>query len=217
MRLVHLLIEQRLDTSTSLHSKKKEARKIEPPQINNECIEKALLQLTGAVMEVGYLLKCILVVLVFFGLTFQSKLSLEFVQNGGPFGVVRWSWPYKWDAVEETDYWQTPTSPAARWLSQRNDEVEEIAVARTPRNMVSDGSRAGGVCRTPGRECLFWPMPPYYSYYLLYSSSTTSIEDSRCWLHSRVQYGHSRNTRTTREACQASTNSVLLLLIGLIR
>ena len=50
-------------TSTSLHSKKKEARKIEPPQINNECIEKALIQLTGAVMEVGYLLKCILVVL----------------------------------------------------------------------------------------------------------------------------------------------------------
>ena len=51
-------------TSTSLHSKKKEARKIEPPQINNECIEKALIQLTGAVMEVGYILKCILLVLV---------------------------------------------------------------------------------------------------------------------------------------------------------
>ena len=65
-------------------------------------------------------------------------------------------------AVEETDYQQTPTSPAARWLSQRNDEVEEIVVARTPTNMVSDGSRAGDVCRTPGRECLFWPMPPYY-------------------------------------------------------
>ena len=32
--------------STSLHSKKKEARKIEPPQINKECIEKALIQLT---------------------------------------------------------------------------------------------------------------------------------------------------------------------------
>ena len=60
-------------TSTSLHSKKKEARKIEPPQINNECIEKALIQLTGAVMEVGYLLKCILVVLVFFGLAFLVK------------------------------------------------------------------------------------------------------------------------------------------------
>ena len=43
--------------STSLHSKKKEAHKIEPPQINNECIEKALIQLTGAVMEVGYLLE----------------------------------------------------------------------------------------------------------------------------------------------------------------
>ena len=84
-------------TSTSLHSKKKEARKIEPPQINNECIEKALIQLTGAVMEVGYLLKCILVVLVFFGLAFLVKLSLEFVQNGGPFGVVPCIWPYKWD------------------------------------------------------------------------------------------------------------------------
>ena len=53
-------------TSTSLYSKKKEARKIEPPQINNECIEKALIQLTGVV-------KCILVVLVFFGLAFLVK------------------------------------------------------------------------------------------------------------------------------------------------
>ena len=32
-----------------------------------------------------------------------------------------------------------------------------------------------------------------------------------------VQYGYSKNTRTTRKACEASTNSVLLLLIGLIR
>ena len=32
-----------------------------------------------------------------------------------------------------------------------------------------------------------------------------------------VQYGYSKNTRTTCEACEASTNSVLLLLIGLIR
>ena len=54
-------------TSTSLHSKKKEARKIEPAQINNECIEKALIQLTGVV-------KCILVVLVFFGLAFLVKI-----------------------------------------------------------------------------------------------------------------------------------------------
>ena len=62
-------------TSTSLDSKKKEARKIEPPlQINNECIKKALIQLTGTVMEVGYLLKCILVVLVFFGLAFLVKI-----------------------------------------------------------------------------------------------------------------------------------------------
>ena len=91
-------------------------------------------------------------------------------------------------AVEETDYRRTPTSPAARWLSQRNDEVEEIALARTPRNnMVSDGCRGGGVCRTPGRECLFWPMPPYYSYYLLYTTPA-SIEDSRCWLRTANTY-----------------------------
>ena len=55
--------------STSLHSKKKEARKIEPPQINNECIEKALIQLTGVV-------KCILVVLVFFSLAFLVKIII---------------------------------------------------------------------------------------------------------------------------------------------
>ena len=60
--------------STFLHSKKKEARKMEPPQIDNECIEKALIQLTRAVMEVGYLLKFILVVLVFFGLAFIVKI-----------------------------------------------------------------------------------------------------------------------------------------------
>ena len=56
-------------TSTSLHSKKKEARKIEPPQINNDCIEKELIQLTGVV-------KCILVVLVFFGLAFLVKIII---------------------------------------------------------------------------------------------------------------------------------------------
>ena len=62
-------------TSTSLDSKKKEACKIEhPPQINNECIEKTLAQLKGAVMKVGYLLKCISVVFVFFGLAFLVKI-----------------------------------------------------------------------------------------------------------------------------------------------
>ena len=61
-------------TSTSLHSKKKEARKIEPLQISNECIEKTLIQLTGAVMEVGYLLKCILIVLIFSSLALLVKM-----------------------------------------------------------------------------------------------------------------------------------------------
>ena len=94
-------------TSTSLHSKKKEARKIEPPQINNECIEKALIQLTGVV-------KCILVVLVFYGLAFLVKIivgvhakqrsvwgrALELALQVGP-------------QFKETDYRQTPTSPTA--------------------------------------------------------------------------------------------------------
>ena len=58
-------------TSTSLEPKNKnEECKIKNPQINNECMEKMLLQLVGAVMEVENLLKCILVVLVFFGLAF---------------------------------------------------------------------------------------------------------------------------------------------------
>ena len=54
--------------------KKKGGCQIEPPpQINNECIEKPLTQLKGAVMEVGYLLKCILV-LIFLGLTLLVKM-----------------------------------------------------------------------------------------------------------------------------------------------
>ena len=98
MRLVHLLIEYRLDMRLDARKQHlllytRRRKKHEPPQINNECIEKALIQLIGAVMEVRYLLKCILVVLVFFGLAFLTKLSLDFVQNGGQFGVVRWSWP----------------------------------------------------------------------------------------------------------------------------
>ena len=62
-------------TSTS-GLKKKGGCQIEPrpPQINNECIEKALTQLKRAVMKVGYLLKCILVVLVFFGLALLVKM-----------------------------------------------------------------------------------------------------------------------------------------------
>ena len=54
-------------------------------------------------------------------------------------------------AVEQTDYRQTPTPPTVRWL--RKQEGEEMAVARTPRKLVSDGSRVGGVCRTARREC----------------------------------------------------------------
>ena len=39
--------------------------------------------------------------------------------------------------VEQTDYRQTPTPPTVRWL--RKQEGEEMAVARTPRKLVSDG------------------------------------------------------------------------------
>ena len=61
--------------STSFEPKmKKEECKIKNPQINNECMEKILVQLVGAVMEVGNLLKCILVILVFFGFTILAKI-----------------------------------------------------------------------------------------------------------------------------------------------
>ena len=39
--------------------------------------------------------------------------------------------------VEQTDYWQTPTPPTARWL--RKQEGEEMVVARTSRKLVSMG------------------------------------------------------------------------------
>ena len=60
-------------TSSSSESKKKEVCKLEKPHINNEDIEKILIQLVGAVMEIGYLLKCLIVVLVFFGLALLAK------------------------------------------------------------------------------------------------------------------------------------------------
>ena len=53
-------------------------------------------------------------------------------------------------AVEQTDYRQTPTPPTVRWL--RKQEGEEMVVARTPRKLVSDGTRVGGVCRTTRRK-----------------------------------------------------------------
>lgn len=62
-------------TSNSLESKpKNEECKIKNPQINKECMEKKLVQLVGAVMEVGHLLKCLIVVLVFFGLAILAKI-----------------------------------------------------------------------------------------------------------------------------------------------
>ena len=61
-------------TSTSVLKKKGGCQIEPPPQINNECIEKARTQLKGAVMEVGYLLKCILVVLIFFGFALLVKM-----------------------------------------------------------------------------------------------------------------------------------------------
>ena len=60
-------------TSSSLESKKKEVCKLENPHINNEDIEKISIQLVGAVMETGYVLECLIVVLVFFGLALLAK------------------------------------------------------------------------------------------------------------------------------------------------
>ena len=71
-------------TDTSLEPKKNnEEVKIKNPQINNECMEKILLQLVGAVMEVGHLLNHVLMVLVFFGLAFLAKIwVMSYVSNG---------------------------------------------------------------------------------------------------------------------------------------
>ena len=54
-------------------------------------------------------------------------------------------------AIDQTDYRQTPTPPTMQWL--RKQEGEEMVVAQTPRKLVSDGTRVGGVCRTARREC----------------------------------------------------------------
>ena len=54
-------------------------------------------------------------------------------------------------AVEQTDYRQTPTPPTVRWL--RKQEREEMDVAWTPRKLVSDGTRVGGMRRTARHEC----------------------------------------------------------------
>ena len=63
-------------TSTSFLEPKmnNEECKIKNLQINNECMEKKLLQLVRAVMEVGNLVKCIRVVLIFFDLTILAKI-----------------------------------------------------------------------------------------------------------------------------------------------
>ena len=68
--------ETRSEEATSTSGlKRKGGCQIEPPpQISNECIEKALTQLKEAVMEVGCLLKCILVVLIFFSLALLVKM-----------------------------------------------------------------------------------------------------------------------------------------------
>ncbi|KAI4986747.1 hypothetical protein ZWY2020_019377 [Hordeum vulgare] len=61
-------------TSTSLEPKMKdEESKIKNPHISNECMEKILIQLVEAIMEVRNLLKCILVVFVFFGFVILAK------------------------------------------------------------------------------------------------------------------------------------------------
>lgn len=60
-------------TSTSLESKKEEVAKLKNPQINNEDIENILIQLVGVVREIGYLLKCLIAVPVFFGLALLAK------------------------------------------------------------------------------------------------------------------------------------------------
>jgi hypothetical protein len=52
----------------------------------------------------------------------------------------------------------------------------ERGVAWNPRNLVSDGTLGGGVCRTPRRECLFGPCHPTISRCWLRRANTLSLQ-----------------------------------------
>ena len=133
-------------------------------------------------------------------------------QNGGPFGVVRWSWPYKWDRS-----WGNRLS-ANPHLARRT--MTELEKRRGWRDCCSTDSNKYGV---RWKSC-WWRVPYSWTWMLVLAHATLLlllltyiVLVSSIWGDGHVQYGYSRNTRTTREACEASTNSVLLLLIGLIR
>ena len=77
MMRLHVQLEEKVEGKQHLlfrTKKKNKECKIKNVQINNECIEKILLQLVGAVIKVGYLVKCIIVILIFFGLTILTNI-----------------------------------------------------------------------------------------------------------------------------------------------
>lgn len=64
--------ETKEETKREVASKKKDVV-LKNPHINNKDIEKILIQLVGAVKEVGHLLKCLIVILVFFVIISVAK------------------------------------------------------------------------------------------------------------------------------------------------
>ena len=132
----------------------------------------------------------------------------EFGQNGHPFGVVRWSWPYKWDRS-----WGNRLSANPHLARRMMAELEKRGGWRD--SCIMDSKKYGF------RWKLCWWRVPYSWTWMvvLAHAILLYIKDSRCWLRTTntLTYGYSKNTRPTCEACEASTNSVLLLLIGLIR
>ena len=96
----------------------------------------------------------------FYKLQVQKEKPVVFASHPHTVGPARRSWGNvccvafsltSGSAVEQTDYRQTPTPPTTRWL--RKLEGEEMDVTRTPRKLVSDGTRVGDVCRTARHEC----------------------------------------------------------------
>ena len=78
------------------------------------------------------------------GRAMEQNQILQVTSSKGKACRVRVAPPHGWSG--------TPlTPPTARWL--RKQEGEEMVVAQTPRKLVSDGTRVGGVCRTARREC----------------------------------------------------------------
>ena len=96
---------------------------------------------------------------------------IESRQNGGSFGVVRWSWPYRWDHRCGNRLSANPH------LARR--AMAELEKWRGWRDSCSTDSKKYGV---RWKSC-WWRVPYSWTWMLVLAHATLLyIEDSRCWL-----------------------------------